>query len=441
MNTQLIVCLCICVLVIAGYIWNKLSVGTVGCLGMVLFLITGCITPQNVLANIGNANLIMISSMFIISEGFKRTQAIKLVADTVRRISKGSMTMVMLGFTLASVIAATFTGSAVAAFCIVAPIVTATCEEMNISVSKTIFCVGLTCIAACGIIPVGGSLSMLAELNGYIAANEYEQYTLAVMDLFKSRGLSLVALVIYSTFIGYRFAPEKPVVASTDSADLSKRVKKHEALTHGRELIAIAVFCLVTLLLVFNTQLNGILSAASIQPLASWEIAFIGAVILVATGVLSSREACGSIPIDLCLMVVGGLCMGTALANTGAGDLIGNAIASVATKLGNAYLIGAVFYLIPFFLTQIMQNRTVMAVFAPIAILACKSMGVDCTGPLMLVASACCTAFMTPMATPTVPLVMGIGGYDLTSNMKQSILPAIILSIVNIFWIMTVYPL
>jgi di/tricarboxylate transporter len=441
MNAQLIICFAICILVIAGYVWNKLSVGTVGCLGIVLFLITGCIAPKDVLGNIGNANLIMISSMFIISEGFKRTQAIRLVAETVQRISKGSMTMVMLGFTLASVIAATFTGSAVAAFCIVAPIVTATCEEMNIPVSKTIFAVGLTCIAACGIIPVGGSLSMLAELNGYIAANEYEQFTMGVMDLFKSRGLSLVALILYSTFLGWRFAPEKPVVETTGSDDLSKRVAKHEKLSKSRETIAILVFCLVTLLLVFNTQLNQMLGAIGVQPLVSWEIAFIGAVILVATGVMSSREACGSIPIDLCLMVVGGLCMGTALANTGAGDLIGGFIAGIATKLGNPYLIGAVFYLIPFFLTQIMQNRTVMAVFAPIAILACKSMGVDCTGPLMLVASACCTAFMTPMATPTVPLVMGIGGYDLSSNMKQSLLPALILSVVNIFWIMTVYPL
>ena len=441
MNTQLIICFAICILVIAGYIWNKLSVGTVGCLGIVLFLITGCISPKDVLGNIGNANLIMISSMFIISEGFKRTQAIHLVADTVRRISKGSMVMVMLGFTLASVIAATFTGSAVAAFCIVAPIVTATCEQMNISVSKTIFAVGLTCIAACGVIPVGGSLSMLAELNGYIAANEYEQFTMGVMDLFKSRGLSLVALILYSTFLAYRIAPEKPVTATTGSEDLSKRVAKHEKLSKGRETIAIAVFCLVTLLLVFNTQLNSLLASMNIQALASWEIAFIGAVVLVAAGVLSSKEACGSVPIDLCLMVVGGLCMGTALANTGAGDLIGGFIAGIATKLGNPYLIGAVFYLIPFFLTQVMQNRTVMAVFAPIAILACKSMGVDCTGPLMLVASACCTAFMTPMATPTVPLVMGIGGYDLSSNMKQSLLPALILSVVNIFWIMTVYPL
>lgn len=441
MNTQLIICLAISALVIAGYIWNKMSVGTVGCLGIVLFLLTGCITPADVLGNIGNSNIVMISSMFVISEGFKRTQAIRLVASTVQTVSKGNMVKVMLGFTLASVIAATFTGSAVAAFCIVAPIVSASCEKMNISISRVIFCVGLTCIAACGIIPVGGSLSMLAELNGYVAANGYEQYSLSVMDLFKSRILTLIVLVLYCTFAGYRVAPEKPVVESKDSSELSGRVAKHQALSKGKEMTAIAVFCLVTFLLVFNTQINGLLSAAGIPTLVSWEIAFIGAVILVATGVLTSKEACGSLPIDLCLMVVGGLCMGTGLANTGAGDLIGNSIAGVATALGNPYLIGAVFFYIPFFLTQVMQNRTVMAVFAPIAILACKSMGVDCAGPLTLVAAACCTAFMTPMATPTVPMVMDIGGYDLKTNLKQSILPAIIFPLVNIVWTMSVYPL
>lgn len=441
MNTNLIICFIVSAIIIAGYIWNKLSVGTVGCIGIILFLVTGCITPANVLGNIGNANIVMISSMFVISEGFKRTKAIHLVADTVKTVSKGNMIMVMLGFALASVIAATFTGSAVAAFCIVAPIVTATCEDMHISVSKAIFSVGLTCIAACGIIPVGGSLSMLAELNGYVAANEYAEFSLSVIDSFKSRCMSLAAVIIYSTFIGYRLAPDTPIVAGSDSSGLAGRIVHHDALGNIQEKFAIAVFCLVSLCLVFATQINSLLSAAGVPTLATWEIAFIGAVAIVASGVLSSKEACGCLPIDLCLMVIGGLCMGTALANTGAGDLIGGAIAKFATSLGNPYLIGAVFYLIPFFLTQVMQNRTVMAVFAPIAILACKSMGVDCAGPLMLVAAACCTAFMTPMATPTVPLVMGIGGYDLKSNIKQSLLPALILSAVNIFWVMTVYPL
>lgn len=142
-----------------------------------------------------------------------------------------------------------------------APIVTATCEEMNISISKTIFSVGLVSIAACAIIPVGGSLAMLAELNGYIAANGYEQYTMEAMDLFKGRGMSLLVLILYTTFVGFRFAPEKPIVASKDSSELSKRVAHHEPLKRPQEISAIAIFCLVSLCLIFNTPLNNVLAA------------------------------------------------------------------------------------------------------------------------------------------------------------------------------------
>ena len=274
--------------------------------------------------------------------------------------------MVMLGFTLATVMAATFTGSAVAAFCIVAPIVTATCEEMNISVSKTIFSVGLVSIAACAIIPVGGSLAMLAELNGYIAANGYEQYTMEAMDLFKGRGMSLLVLMLYATFVGFRFAPEKPIVASKDSSELSKRVAHYEPLKQPQELSAIAIF-------LPRFSLPDLQHSAEQPAGCCWRSE---------SGCMGDffhrrshdgcdrrsvlKEACSSMPIDLTLMVAGGLCMGSALANTGAGDLIGNAIANTASGLGNPYLIGALFYLIPFFLTQIMQNRTVMAILPPL---------------------------------------------------------------------------
>ena len=89
MTTQMIICFAISAVVIAGYIWNKLSVGTVGCIGIVLFLLTGCIGPKDILGNIGNANLVMITSMFVISEGFKRTKAIHLVASTVKKNLEG----------------------------------------------------------------------------------------------------------------------------------------------------------------------------------------------------------------------------------------------------------------------------------------------------------------------------------------------------------------
>ena len=131
---------------------------------------------------------------------------------------------------------------------------------------------------------------MLAELNGYIAANGYEQYTMEAMDLFKGRGMSLLVLMLYATFVGFRFAPEKPIVASKDSSELSKRVAHYEPLKQPQELSAIAIFCLVSLCLIFNTPLNSLLAAVGGPNLAAWEISFIGAVMMVATGVLSSKE-------------------------------------------------------------------------------------------------------------------------------------------------------
>ncbi len=441
MNSLLAICLIICLITVAGYVWGKYSLGTVAATSMILFLITGCITAKDALGNIGNSNVMLVLSMFVVSAGFNKTQFVKMIGRSVNLLAKGSIAKVMFGFTVASILAATLTGSAAAAFCIMAPIVTATCKEAQISPSKVTFCVGLTCIAACGIIPVGGSLAMFAELNGYIVANEYEAYQLVVMDLFKGRWPTLIAILFYNVFLGHKMAPEKPVVKAGDSAELAARNAKTEVLSPFKEKCGYIVFFVVTLALVFNSQLNAGLGAIGLASLASWEIVFIGAVIMVLCGVLTSKEAFAAVPWDLGLLIAGSLCMGSALANTGGGDLIGGAIASVANKLGNPYLIGAVFYLVPFCLTQVMQNRTVMAIFQPIAILACKSMGVSCIGPVLLVAAACCTAFMTPMATACVPMIMDIGGYDVKSQLKQSVLPAIILSAVNIFWVMTVYPL
>ena len=69
--------------------------------------------------------------------------------------------------------------------------------------------------------------------------------------------------------------------------------------------------------------------------------------------------------------------MGGALSQTGAGEVVGGILADAVSGLSNPYLIGLVFFVVPFLLTQIMMNRTVMLIFIPIAILACKSMGAN----------------------------------------------------------------
>lgn len=132
--------------------------------------------------------------------------------------------------------------------------------------------------------------------------------------------------------------------------------------------------------------------------------------------------------------------MGSALSATGAGEIIGNAIAAMLGGTHNSYLIGGVFFVIPFLITQVMLNRAVSAVFMPLCIMTCQALGADPTGPMILVTAGCLTAFLTPMATPAVPMAMASGGYDLKDLLKGGWLITIIISVVYVLYTMTVMP-
>ena len=74
-------------------------------------------------------------------------------------------------------------------------------------------------------------------------------------------------------------------------------------------------------------------------------------------------------------------------------------------------------------------------------IMTCQAIGGNPTGLLVLITAAGLTAYMTPMATSAVPIMMGAGGYDIKSLVKQSIVPSILFSAIYIVFTMTVLPI
>ena len=128
---------------------------------------------------------------------------------------------------------------------------------------------------------------------------------------------------------------------------------------------------------------------------------------MVLFGVVDQKSALRDIPWDMLMLFVGALALGTALTNTGAGDMIGQTLATVVGGTHNNYVLGALFFIIPFLLTQFMLNRSVSAVFVPICLLTCSALGANPTGLVILVNAGSLTAFLTPMATPAVAHVHG----------------------------------
>ena len=96
--------------------------------------------------------------------------------------------------------------------------------------------------------------------------------------------------------------------------------------------------------------------------------------------------------------------------------------------------------MITFILTQFMLNRSVLTVFVPICLLTCSALGANPIGLIILVNAGSMTAFLTPMATPAVPMCMADGGYSLKDLAKSGWLITLVLCVIYIFYVMTVMP-
>lgn len=185
--STLTICLLICVLTIAGFIWGKWTMATVSLCSMILFIMTGCIEPNAALANFGNTNGIMLMSMFVVAAGFRRTQFVHTVSYSVNRLAQGSIRKIMAAYIIITIILAQFIQSPVVVFGIMSPMLAATCAEINISPSKVMYPLGIAAIATCSAFPLGSGATVFAELNAYLEANGYTEYMVGLTDPMKCR--------------------------------------------------------------------------------------------------------------------------------------------------------------------------------------------------------------------------------------------------------------
>lgn len=426
--TQLTICIIIFVISLIMYATNILPMAVTSLLTMMAFVLTGCLDASTALGAFANTNTIIIGSMFVVAAGFNRTQFVDKLSHSIVKLAAGSFRRAWLGYVLLAVLLTNFIPSPMAVFAIVFPLVSSMCKEFQISPSKLMFGLAVVCISCCGILPFGSAISMAVKNNGFFETYGLSQYTMLVTDSLKGRWPVIFAVIAWAYFILPKIGLDTPPVPIVGAA-LGKKSTK-EPLNPFSEICGYTIFFGVILLMTFSSQLK----------LPLWQICIIGAILMVVTGVLKGKEATSSIPLSIIFIYVGALATGNALTSTGAGTAVGEWLAKVVGNTTNSYVLGGLFFLIPFILTQFMLNQGVSNVFTPICLLTCAALGANPIGPMLLVGAGSLTAFMTPMATPAIPMAMGAGGYDLKSLFKQGWLISLILAIVNIFYVMTVFP-
>lgn len=409
------------------FLTNKIPMAFSAMIAMLLLIVTGCIDYESALSTFGSTTVITMASMYIVAAGLSRTQMINKMSNALLKVTSGSFTKVLATYVIATTILGQFVPSIIATFVMVTPMVNNTCEKMNISPSKMIFPVAIAAVSCSFLfIPITPYAADYVMYNGYLES--YGWYDTAFTIWTDTPALLITGFVtiLVAVFIIPKLLPDQPDV---EIGEIKRRAtKQQEPLSPVREVLGYGVFAAVILGLMTNI-------------LPAWEVTMIGAVVVVATGVLTQQEAIDNLNMDTIIMYVGVSVLGTALGGTGAAELLGNALATALGGTTNGYVIGAAFYIVGAIMTSLLYNRAVTQVLFPLAIMTCVTMGVDPIGPMILCSISSMSSLVTPMATGVVPLAMTAGGYSLKTVFKAGMVNLVIRGLVCVPVVMTMFPI
>lgn len=382
LQITLIILLCTIIAFLSGIPFSIISAGII-----LALILTGVMKPAEALSGFINTNVVMF---------------VALVA----------------GF-LACLTSATATAA------IMIPLLVGIANEIGTSRSKMLFPAMAIANIATAMTFLGQGASNMTWSDVMIKAGASTPFS--IWDFTIARIPILLISLAYMVFIGYRLMPD------IDNSQFSDNIQKKDTvsqLTPSKEKVAV--------ILILGTIACMLLE--SVIGIKMYLTASIGACLLVLCGVLSEREALGSIHQPTVFLFAGVLALSDAIKITGAGDVVADWMISLLGNTTNPYVIMAVFFIIPFILTQVMSNLATVTIFIPLVAAACVKIGVDPRAAVMGVLIASSTSILTPMAAPCQIMIMGPGGYSLKDYLKCGTPLAVMITIVCIFTLPIMFP-
>ena len=426
MTQEMIICFVVFVVMIILFFTNKIPMSFTALGVMVVLVLFGCVDASTAIGTFGSNTVITMASMFVVAAGLARTQMINKITKLLYKVTDGSFTKILASYVIITCIIGQYVPSIVAIFALVQPLAQNMCDKMNISPSKMMFPLAIAAVSTSFIIePIGPYAAWYVTQNGYM---ESYGWTATKLNMWNETLVFLpvgIVTILLAIFVIPRFLPDTP--DRPIEAIQGRKMQEQEPLSPVREFLGYGVFVVVIIGLMLG--------------FTSWQVTMAGAIILVASGVLTEREAINNLNMSTVLLYVGVSVLGSALAETGAADLLGEGIASLLSGVTNGYIIGFAFYVVGFLMTSLLYNRAVSTVLVPIAVITCNSIGCDPRGPIILCALATMSSLVTPMATAVVPMAMSAGGYSAKTVFKAGIIPGVIRGIVGTLIAMTLYPI
>lgn len=410
---------------ILAFITGKLPY-TVIAIGIISsLLLTHVMDIKQAFCALTDKNVIMLAAMFVISAGIVKSGILDHVKNLIHQYQDKPHQVILVCMLVATLLS--ILSSAVGTMAILLPLIISVAYDLHMSRSKLIY--PLAAVAnistACTFLGQGASNMMWNDVMVRIGG----KIPFTIWDFTIARMPAILLAIVYGIFIAPKLLPDIPDSAFDDAMNYGADKEKENA--NPKQKLA-AVISLLTIAAML------VLDYFKIVPM--YLSACIGAALLIATGVLSEKEALGSIHGPTMFLFIGMLPLSDALKITGAADVVASQIQLLLGNTTNPYLIMAVFFIIPLIVTQVMSNIAAIAVFIPLISSVAVSIGVDPRAAVMGTMVASGTSILTPMSCACQAMIMAPGGYTLKDYLKCGTPLALLITVVSIILLPILYP-
>ncbi len=418
--------LCLIILAIMGFFFVTellpLAVTSIG--GAAAVGLLGLVPVRDVTEGFSNAVIVLFGSMYVVGAAMFHTGLAQRIGEMiVRAVGQGEKRLMVGSMTAGALMSSVLSNTGTTASLL--PVVLGICAASRISPQRQ----PLPLAFGCG---MGGIITIVGTPPNIIASGALENAGLPGFGFFEFAWIGVpitLAGILYMTLIGKHFLPRGK--ATDAGIDEDAAIEAQASMNDPRKMMIAAVICAAAfLMLAFGSQL-----------VPMHLTALVAALLLIATGCLTEKQAVAGIDWLAIFLYAGMMPVADALDRSGAGRLIAEAVVGVMGGSPSPLMVTATLFALSCVLTQFVSNTALTLLLCPIGISVAEQIGADPRAVLMVIVIAASCAFATPVGTPPNMLVMGPGGYRIRDYVVAGIPLIVVCFLVSLFVIPRVWPL
>ena len=419
--TPISITLLLLLFVIILFVTEKLPLAVTSMIALITLVLTGVLSPKDAFAGFVDNNLILFVAMFIIGGAFFETGMANKTGGIVTKFAHSERELIVAVMTVTGLMSGFLSNTGTAAVLI--PVVIGIAAKSGFARSRLL----LPLIFAAA---MGGNLSLIGA-PGNLLGKSALQAIGADIGFFEYGYVGLPILVVGIAFfatVGYKFLPNKK--PGSEGESVYDEAQDFSSVPAWKLKASLIIMVLTIIAMIFEKQIG----------IKFYLSGCIGAIILVATGVISEKQAYKSIDLQTLFVYGGTLALAKALEKTGAGAYIADSVIGLLGSNASPFMLLAVVLLLSCVMTNFMSNFATAALLIPISLNISAAMGADPKAVIVATVIGSSLAFATPIGMPANMMVFAPGGYTFNDYVKAGLPMVIVGYIVSLILLPILFP-